>query len=65
MEQFRVKLEDAVMVQGDDLRGTVVACFEKVGVPTEDAALAADVLVNMKRSHMIYAEHAKIGKPRR
>ena len=45
LEQFRVKLEDAVLVQGDDLRGTVVACFEKVGVPREDAALAADVLV--------------------
>ena len=45
MEQFRVKPEDAVLVQGDDLRGTVVACFEKVGVPTQDAALAADVLV--------------------
>ena len=45
LEQFRVKLEDAVMVQGDDLRGTVVACFQKVGVPPEDAALAADVLV--------------------
>ena len=45
LEQFRIKLEDAVMVQGDDLRGTVVSCFEKVGVPSDDAALAADVLV--------------------
>jgi LDH2 family malate/lactate/ureidoglycolate dehydrogenase len=33
------------MVQEDDLRGTVIPIFEKMGVTPEDARLAADVLV--------------------
>ena len=45
LEQFHVKEEDAVRVREDSLRETVTAIFEKVNVPTEDARLAADVLV--------------------
>ena len=45
LEQFHVKEEDAVRVPEASLRTTVVAIFEKVGVPPEDARLAADVLV--------------------
>ena len=45
LEQFRVDLNDAVVVQGDDLKGTVAPIFEKMGVPADDAQLAADVLV--------------------
>ncbi|MCH7606537.1 MAG: Ldh family oxidoreductase [Chloroflexi bacterium] len=33
------------MVRGDDLKTTVANIFEKIGVPPEDAQLAADVLV--------------------
>ena len=45
LQQFRVNLDDAVFVQGDDLKGTVAPIFEKMGVPADDAQLAADVLV--------------------
>ena len=45
LEQFHVKEEDAVRVSTDALRTTVIAVFEKLNVPTEDAALAADALV--------------------
>ena len=45
LEQFRVKLDEAVFVQGDDLKATVAGVFEKMGVEPEDAQLGADVLV--------------------
>ena len=45
LEQFRVNLDDAVFVQGDDLKATVAGVFEKMGVPPADAQLGADVLV--------------------
>ena len=45
LPRFRVNLEEAINVSGDDLRATVAAIFEKVGVPAEDAELGADVLV--------------------
>ena len=45
LPRFRVDLEEAIAVSGDDLKTTVAAIFEKVGVPTEDALLGADVLV--------------------
>ena len=40
LPQFRVSLDEAVMVQEDNLRGTVTPIFEKMGVPPEDAQLA-------------------------
>jgi len=45
LPRFRVDLEEAISVSGDDLKGTVAAIFEKVGVPPDDAELGADVLV--------------------
>lgn len=45
LEQFKVNHDDAEFVQGDDLRKTAAGIFEKLGVPQEDALLAADVLV--------------------
>ena len=45
LERFKVPVEDQVHVPADDLRRTVTAIFEKVGVPHEDAAEGADVLV--------------------
>jgi LDH2 family malate/lactate/ureidoglycolate dehydrogenase len=45
LEQFRVNLDEAVLVQADDLRATVAAVFGKMGVEPPDARLAADVLV--------------------
>ena len=45
LQQFRVDLDDAVFVQGDALKSTVAPIFEKMGVPADDAQLAADVLV--------------------
>ncbi len=42
---FKVRDEDAVRVGADDLRRTVATILERVNVPAEDAALAADVLV--------------------
>ena len=45
LPRFRVNLDEAVTVPGDDLKATVAAIFEKVGVPAEDAQLGADVLV--------------------
>ena len=45
LQQFRVNRDDAIFVQADDLQGTVAPLFERMGVPPEDAALAADVLV--------------------
>jgi len=45
LEQFRVNLDEAVLVQADDLRSTVTSVFEKMGVEPADAQLGADVLV--------------------
>ncbi|MDA1347857.1 MAG: Ldh family oxidoreductase [Chloroflexi bacterium] len=45
LEQFKVKEEDAIRVPEAGLRETVTAFFVRMGVPAEDAALAADVLV--------------------
>ena len=45
LPQFRVSLDEAIMVQEDNLRRTVSPIFEKLGVPPEDAQLAADVLL--------------------
>lgn len=45
LERFKVSHDDAEFVQGDDLRRTVAGIFEKLGVPPEDALLAADVQV--------------------
>ncbi|MBI4312787.1 MAG: Ldh family oxidoreductase [Chloroflexi bacterium] len=45
LERFRVKEEEAVRVGEAGLRATVERIFEKMGVPAEDASLAADVLV--------------------
>jgi L-2-hydroxycarboxylate dehydrogenase (NAD+) len=44
-KRFRVNLDEAVFVQGDDLKATVAAVFEKMGVEAADAHLGADVLV--------------------
>ena len=45
LPKFRVSLDEATMVPGEDLKSTVAAVFEKMGVPPEDAQLGADVLV--------------------
>ena len=45
LERFKVPLKDQVRVPESSLRTTVTAIFQKMGVPREDAALAADVLV--------------------
>ena len=45
LESFILKEEDAVRVRHEDLRTTTSSIFEKMGVPSEDAAVAADVLV--------------------
>jgi len=45
LEHFHVRKEDEVRVMPDDLRRTVTRVFEKMGMPGEDAALAADALV--------------------
>ncbi|RIK45300.1 MAG: malate dehydrogenase, partial [Chloroflexi bacterium] len=45
LERFRVRPEDEVRVQHDDLRATVAAIFEAMGVPPDEAAEATDVLV--------------------
>ena len=45
LERFKVKDDHAVRVGVDPLRETVAGVFEKMDVPTEDARLAADVLV--------------------
>ena len=45
LPKFRVSLDEATMVPGDDLKSTVAAVFEKMGVPPDDAQLGADVLV--------------------
>ena len=45
MENFRVRTDEAVLVQSADLKSTVASIFEKLGVPPADAQLGADVLV--------------------
>ena len=45
LERFKVPSGDEVRVSEGALRETVAAIFEKVGVPPEDAAIGADVLV--------------------
>ncbi|MFH1141705.1 MAG: Ldh family oxidoreductase, partial [Chloroflexota bacterium] len=45
LERFKVPPEDAVRVPEQSLRSTVVAIFEKMGVPHQGAAEGADVLV--------------------
>ena len=45
LEQFKVSHDDAEFVQGDDLKKTIAGIFEKLGVNSEDALLAADVQV--------------------
>ncbi|MEE8442780.1 MAG: Ldh family oxidoreductase, partial [Dehalococcoidia bacterium] len=45
LERFKVKEDEAIRVQAEPLRRTVTAIFEKMNVPSEDARLAADVLV--------------------
>lgn len=45
LESFILKEEDAVRVGHDDLQATTTGIFEKMGLPSQDAALAADVLV--------------------
>jgi L-2-hydroxycarboxylate dehydrogenase (NAD+) len=46
LESFRPKEEDSVRVSEDSLRKTVVAIFEKLGLPQEDCFLAADGLIS-------------------
>lgn len=45
LQRFKVPKEDEVRVPHESLRETVTAIFEKMGVPPEDAAEGADVLV--------------------
>ena len=45
LPQFRVSQEEAIQVQGDDLKATVAGIFEKMGVPESDAEVGADALV--------------------
>ena len=45
LPQFRVPQDEAVLVSGDDLKTTVAAVLQKMGVPKEDAELGADVMV--------------------
>jgi L-2-hydroxycarboxylate dehydrogenase (NAD+) len=46
LERFKLKEKDLVRVPESALRETVVALFDKVGVPKDDSRLAADVLVS-------------------
>ncbi len=43
--RFKVHEEDAIRVDANSLRTTVSAVFEHMDVPSDDAALAADVMV--------------------
>ena len=45
LDMFKVPEDIAVRVPEQELRGVVTAIFERLDVPPEDAALAADVLV--------------------
>jgi L-2-hydroxycarboxylate dehydrogenase (NAD+) len=46
LERFKPAAGDIVQVPEPSLRQTVTALFEKVGLPPEDAAEGADVLVS-------------------
>ena len=45
LEQFHVPEDVAIRVEPEALRHMAISLFEKVGVPRDDASLAADVLV--------------------
>ena len=45
LQRFRVNLDEATLVSSDALKSTTAAVLEKMGVPSEDAQLGADVLV--------------------
>jgi L-2-hydroxycarboxylate dehydrogenase (NAD+) len=45
MAEFKVRPDDAFFVRAEPLAQTVTSLLEKTGMSTEDAALAADVLV--------------------
>ncbi len=45
LESFVLREEDAVRVNHKELREVTTTLFQKVGVPSDDAALAADVLL--------------------
>ena len=45
LQQFRVRPEEAILVPWDALQATVASIFEKMGVPSDDARLGAEVLV--------------------
>ena len=42
LEQFKVKPEDAVRVREENLRETVEAIFEKMGLDSKDSVLGAE-----------------------
>ena len=46
LDPFHLREEDAIRVGPDSLLGCVTAIFEKLGVPAEDACVAADALVS-------------------
>ena len=46
LERFKVPAGDEVRVPQESLRETLVAIFEKMGTPADDAAAGADVLVS-------------------
>ena len=45
LDRFKVPVQDQVRVSEAALRQTVTTVFEKMGVPPQDAAVGADVLV--------------------
>lgn len=45
LEQFKIREGEAIRVPAETLKSTVQGIFAKMGVPLEDATLAADVLV--------------------
>ena len=45
VQSFHLKEADALRVDGEELRRSTVALFQKLGVSADDAACAADVLV--------------------
>lgn len=45
LDHFTVPRDAEIRIEADDLRVTVTAIFEKLDVPPDDAAIAADVLV--------------------
>ena len=45
LERFKIQEKDLIRVKEEPLRKIVVSMFEKVGVPQDDCALAADALI--------------------